>query len=128
MTDLNWAVQKAVFDALAAAAVSAPVKSFVTADDAFPYVQLGDDIVTDLGTKDCRCESHELTIITMVSGKSRKPMSDLQEEIRAALHDQPIGFEGAKLSHPKQTSAGGGQVDIDLFMGTQTFQIIAQDG
>ena len=126
MTDLSGALQSGVYAALAAGVTSAPVKSSIKAEDGYPFVFIGEDVVEQIGAKGDRFERHSLTINTMDEGSSRRRLLAIQEEVRAALDGQALTAAGAILSSPVLETSHDGAVDESTFLGAQTFTIFVQ--
>lgn len=132
MTDLAGAVQTAIFNALSAITGLPPVVSETPTDGKnkvlYPFVLLGDDQVTDHGTKTQRFERHEVAVHVCVQGKPKLTVRGMQELVRAALHDQPITAPGAVLSKPKALNSTTPLLDDGAtYVGTTLFEIFAQD-
>jgi hypothetical protein len=126
--DLSWAVQKAIYDVIAPAVAPIAVVDSLPDPENLPQavVYFGDDPVQEIGSKDSSLERHDPSIHVLVQGSSKKPLRDLQAKIKAALDKKPISFTGAILSSPEFQSSGGAQVDVSMFLGTQSFTVFAQ--
>jgi vacuolar-type H+-ATPase subunit F/Vma7 len=127
MTDLAIGVQQAVFDALTAGVTLAPVLTHLDENFAYPFVLIGEDIVTDLSDKLDRFERHEVSISVCIQGASKKPLRAIQEQVRTALVGASITAAGCSLSKPQQQTMNDVLLDDGAtYVGTQHFLIFAQ--
>lgn len=132
MTDLAGAVQIAIYDALSQVADLPQVVSETPIDGQdqvqYPFVLLGDDTVTQLGTKDHRLERHEVSIHVCMQSTTKLNVRAAQELVRAALQDRPIAAAGAVLGKPEALNQTTTLLeDGATYVGTQLFVILAQD-
>lgn len=130
MVDLTDSVQIAVYTALTTGVTLAPVYSVVPEGTQPPYVVIGDDTVDPtLGAKDGVFEQHDIRIVTVFGGASKRALSAAMQQVRQALADRPMTATGANLSPPIVLSSGD-RVDAQsgVFVGEQTFRIFAQPG
>lgn len=132
MTDLAGAIQLALDAALSADPDLPQVVSEVPVNDqdqaVYPFVLLGDDQVTQIGSKTKRLERHEVAIHVCMQSTTKLQVRAAQELVRAALHDQPIAAAGAKLSNPKISNQSTPLLeDGATYVGTQIFVVLAQD-
>ena len=132
MTDLAGAVQIAIFDALSAVDGLPQVASETPIDGQdqveYPFVLLGDDTVTQLGSKFTRLERHEVAIHVCAQSTTKLTVRGFQHLVRAALQDQEITAPGASLSRPEALNQTTTLLDDgSTYVGTQLFVILAQD-
>ncbi|WP_174286634.1 DUF3168 domain-containing protein [Sphingomonas bacterium] len=132
MTDLAGACQLAIYAALTAIDGLPPVVSEVPMNEqdqaVFPFILLGDDNVTQIGSKTHRVERHEVSIHVCMQSTSKLIVRGYQEQVRAALHDQPIAADGASLSNPVALNQNTPLLDDGAtYVGSSIFAIIAQD-
>ena len=131
MTDLTGALQTAVYNKLRAVSGLPPVVSEVPigADDQviYPFVLLGDDQVTEIGTKDSQFEQHDFAVHVCMQSTTKLIVRGYQELVRAALHHQPITAPGAIISSPVAQNASTPLLDDGAtYIGSQTFQAFLQ--
>lgn len=132
MTDLTGAVQLAIWAKLSAAEGLPPVVSEVPLDDSdqpvYPFILLGDDQVTNHGTKSHRLERHEVSIHTCFQSVPKLAVRTAQDLVRAALEDEPITSDGAVLSNPQLITSSTPLLDDGAtYVATTIFGIFAQD-
>ena len=132
MTDLSGAVQVALFNALSAVAGLPPVVSEtpINGQDqvVYPFILLGDDAVTQLGSKTERLERHEVSVHVCMQSTTKLIVRGIQEQVREALQFQPIAAPGAKLSAPEALHQIANLLDDGAtYVGSQLFVILAQD-
>jgi hypothetical protein len=127
MIDLTDAVHTAVFAALAGIA-GPPVYSVAPEETLPPYIIIGDNNVDPtIGGKAGVLERHELTIVTVFAGGSKRPMLAAQRAVRTALEGATLLADGASLSRPVQLSSND-RIDptSGVIVGEQTMLIFAQ--
>ncbi len=98
MSAASWPLQKALFTALTEALAPVPVLDDVPQGQAFPYVVIGEDTVTDwpmLG--DDEAEEIAVTIHVWSRYAGRKEAKELMGTIKAALHQQTLTVDGQQL-------------------------------
>ena len=132
MTDLAGAVQLAIFDALSAVNGLPPVVSEAPIDDQdqveYPFVLLGDDTISQIGSKTSRLERHEVAIHVAMQSTTKLNVRAVQEMVRAALDGQPLTAAGAALSKSEALSQTTSLLeDGATYLGSQLFVILAQE-
>jgi hypothetical protein len=127
MTDLADAVELAVFDALSAAVTLAAVYAVVPDKTQPPVAVIGDSQAEQVGGKGSDVERHEIIIRTIIAGTSRRSLRALMNEVKVALHNQPLAADGVELSSPVLTSSASlRDIDENVLIGEQSFTIFAQ--
>ncbi|KAA0592947.1 hypothetical protein J2848_005697 [Azospirillum lipoferum] len=99
MSASSWPLQVAVLAALQPALAPVPVLDDVPQGQAFPYVVIGEDTVTDwpmLG--DDEAEEIDLTLHVWSRYAGRKEAKHLMAAIKTALHQQPLPVDGQQLA------------------------------
>jgi hypothetical protein len=126
MADLMQAVHGAVYDRLAAGVTLAPVYSVVPDNTQPPVVVLGDGTFEQIGGKNSNMERHELIVRTIIGGTSKQALLALMQEVKAALHNQPLTSPDAALARCV-LSSGNELRDIDkgVLVGEQRFFVFA---
>ena len=130
MVDLLDAVQAAVFASLSAGVTLAPIYSVAPEGTQPPYIIIADDTVDPTqGAKDGIFEQHDVRIVTVFGGATKRALFAAMNQVRVALADKPLTFTGALLSNPYQLSADD-RIDgqNEVLIGEQTFRIFAQPG
>lgn len=126
--DLTDAVETAVYTSLAAR-VALPAKVFAVVPETLqpPLVVIAGSSVAIEGSKTQDFERHEVRIVSLVAGTSKRALFALMHQVREALHRQPIVFAGAELSDPLLLSSDD-RLDEDgaTMIGEQAFLIFAQ--
>ena len=126
MASLVQAVQAAVFAALEAGVTLAPVYSVVPDKTSPPVVVLADGAFDQIGGKGDDAERHDFIVRCIVGGTSKAALFALMQEVKAALHNQPLTSGDAALSRCVMTS--GNELrdsDEDALVGEQRFFVIA---
>lgn len=88
------ALQRAVYDALVLAMPSMPVYADVPEDSVFPYVVIGEDILTEYSTATTNGWRVSLNVHVWGRQPSRLEVKNIQAEVYAALHRQELTVEG----------------------------------
>ena len=91
------ALQKAVFTALSndssLSALSAEVYDDVIEGASLPYVVVGEETATNIGTKTVDALEHTLTIHAWSQYRGRKEVKDIMAAIYDALHNVSLSLE-----------------------------------
>ena len=99
MSAASWPLQKALFTALKVALGDAvPVLDDVPQGQAFPYVVIGEDTVTDwpmLG--DDEAEEIDTVIHVWSRYAGKREVKELMGTIKVALHQQSLPVDGPQL-------------------------------
>lgn len=126
MANLTQAVHGAVVDALKAANPGAPVYSVVPDKTEPPVIVVGDGTFDQIGGKNSNSERHDLVVRCIVGGTSKAAVLALMQQVKAALHNQPLSAAGVTLS--RCVMNGGNEIrDIEgnTLIGEQRFFVIA---
>lgn len=124
---LQDAVQTAIYDRLVAGVSSAPVYSVVPDKTQPPVVVISDSTFEQVGGKGSDKERHEVRIIYIVSGTSKRSLFALMQEGKAALHNQPITATGFVLSNAILLSSDERRdIDQAALVGEQTYLVLAE--
>jgi Protein of unknown function (DUF3168) len=101
MSRASWALQKAIYISLAA---HVPLIAEVTGiydappqDAAFPYITIGDDIVSDASAKAMAATDHRLVIHVWSRGPGKGQVKQLLARVQDALDLQPPAPTGFML-------------------------------
>ncbi len=125
--DLSDAAQAAVVAALKAGVTLASVFSVVPDKQALPTVVVPSSIAEPIGGKHSRAERHEITVRTSVAGTSKRALLAIMHQVKEALDDQVLSFDGVLLSRPVlATSSEARDLDLPALIGEQVFSIIVQ--
>lgn len=93
----------------------------------YPFVLLGDDQVTDVGTKTRRLERHEVAIHVCMQSTTKIEVRAVQELVRATLDRQPLPSTNAKFSNPRAPHMNTPLLeDGATYVGGQIFTCFAQ--
>ncbi|MBV9527045.1 hypothetical protein, partial [Sphingomonas sp.] len=88
---------------------------------------LGEDHVTEHGSKVGRLERHEVQVHTCMQSVPKLTVRGFQEQVRAALHDQPLTAAGAAFSNPKLLNSNTPLLeDGATYVGSSLFLVWAQ--
>lgn len=126
MTNAVSAVEAAAYTALSAGVTLAPVHQHVPQDTPPPIVIVADMDAERLGTKEGDPDrSITLSIVSVVEGKARKPLLDLQAQIESALDGLRVTPTGWLLKFSFQNSDGALLEDGQTYVGTSRFNVLA---
>ena len=126
MSDLTHAVQSAVVARLVAGVTLAPVYSVVPDNTQPPVVVVGDGTFDQVGGKNSDSERHDLVVRCIVGGTSKSALLALMQEVKAALHNQPLVSADAVLSRCVMTSGNEVRdIDANALVGEQRFFVMA---
>ncbi len=64
---------------------------------AYPYIVIGEETATDIGTHDKDATEHTLTIHVWSQYRGRKEIKEIMSEIYTSLHNSDITVSGASL-------------------------------
>ncbi len=127
MSDLADAVQAAIFANLSAGVTLAPVFSILPDKQLPPTVLIAESQGEQIGGKNSDTERHDVTVRTFVVGTSKRALFDLMQEVKAALHNQPLTWAGFDLSRAVMTSSGEiRDLDEAALVGEQNFTVFVQ--
>jgi len=128
VSDLQQALEKALFDRLTAAVTLATVFQHVPENHAPPVVIIADMNVDDQGSKDAPLDRFEFEIVAVVHGPARAPLNALQAEIRAALDRWQPAPAGAVTFGAVSFLTGSGNLlpEEIIYYGTQRFACFVQ--
>lgn len=131
MTDFSNAVEKALFDRLAATVTGATVFQYVPENQAPPVVIIGDVTFEDEGEKAAPLYRYDVSIVCVVQGPGRKPLNALQAQVRDALDRwQPPASGGVLFGEIRISSASGQEIQGEqgpIYYGQQSAILYAQD-
>jgi hypothetical protein len=126
MNSFGDAVQAAMITRLAAVTL-APVFAVVPDGHKPPAVVISDSIGEQIGGKGSDAERHEVTIRSVVAGTSKKALSAVMQQVKAALHNQPLTAAGFVISPAVLTSSSEARdPDEGVLIGTQQFLAFVQ--
>lgn len=126
MADLAHAVQSAVVVKLVAGVTLAPVYSVVPDKTSPPVVVVGDSTFDQIGGKNSDSERHDLVVRCIVGGTSKADLLALMQQVKAALHNEPLVSGLAALSRCVMTSGNEVRdIDANTLIGEQRFFVIA---
>lgn len=126
MTDLTSAVHGAIFARLSALVTLAPVYSIVPDNTKPPVVVVGDGSFEQIGGKGGNAERHDVVVRSFVGGTSKADLFALMQQVKNALHEQPLTSAGAALSRCIMTSGTEVRdIDDNVLVGEQRFFVIA---
>jgi hypothetical protein len=126
MADLSLAVQTAIVAKLQAGVTLAPVYTIVPDNTQPPVVVVTDSTWEQVGGKGGDAERHDFAIRTMVGGTSKAALFALMQEVKAALHDQPLTSTVAALSRCVMISGNElRDIDENTLIGEQRFFVYA---
>lgn len=86
-------IQKRIYEILSAS-LEQPVYDYVPPDAGLPYVEIGDDITTDLSDKGGDIRAVLLTVHCWSQSRGRKEVRQMTEAVRGLLHDVDLGLDG----------------------------------
>ena len=101
----SFALQTAIFTKLTASTITDVSNTSITArvfDDVpegtvYPYVVIGQETASNIGTKDKDANEHTLTIHVWSQYRGRKEIKNIMSQIYTALHNSDITISGATL-------------------------------
>lgn len=99
----SFALQEAIFSTLNNASItdvnSSPVAVFDDVPELtpLPYIRLGEETVSDFGTKDRDANEHTFTIDIWSEYRGRKEIKQIMSQVYALLHNSAITISGASL-------------------------------
>lgn len=126
MPDFSLAVQTAVVARLTAGVTLAPVYTVVPNDTQPPVVVVMDGTWEQIGGKLGNHERHEIVVRTIVGGTSKAALFALQDQVKEALHNQPLTSAVATLSRCTMTSGTEiRDIDENALVGEQRFFAMA---
>lgn len=127
--DADDAVEAAAFAALDAGVTLAPVHQHVPQDTAPPVVIVGDidDDPTGFASKDDEDGDREisLTIVTVIQGEARKPLTAIQREVRLSLSGLDVVQDGWRLVFRYLGREGQLLEDGTTYVGNSRFSVTA---
>lgn len=101
MATASWPLQQAVYDALTAdSGVSGLVEGIhdhAPEDGPFPYVQLGEETLSDWSAKDITGGEHTLTLHVWSMGRGHREVKTIMAAVHDALHDASLTVSGHRL-------------------------------
>jgi hypothetical protein len=132
MSDSAFPLQKAIYDALTGdsdlMALITGVFDNVPQGQAFPYVTIGDDILTDWASHTFDGASIEASIHAWARANGRKGCKSIQAEIRRILHDVSLSVSGFKTVSLRQTFENTMlDPDNETYHGVQRFSVLLSE-
>ncbi len=103
MPSASWALQRSVYEALAADAallglLGAPrIFDDVPQRSEFPYLTLGQSTVRDWSTGNDDGDEHLLTLHVWSRAEGRRETHELMSALKAALHERALALDGHRL-------------------------------
>ncbi len=126
MPDFSLAVQTAVVARLTAGVTLAPVHTAVPDGTKPPVVVVADGTWQQIGGKLSNHEQHEIVVRTFVGGTSKAALFALQNQVKDALHNQPLSSAEATLSRCTFTSGSEiRDIEENTLIGEQRFSAMA---
>ena len=105
MSDHSLALQQTVFDALdddsTLQSKISDVYDFVPTGTAYPYVVIGEDTLTNNGTKTIDSNEHTIMVHTWSRYRGRKEVKDIMARIYELLNNSSLTVSGASLVNAK---------------------------
>ena len=125
MTSALSACEKAVYDALSANVVGAPIYQHVPEDAAAPVVIIGDLEASPFDTKGDTDRDISLSVDTVDQAQERKPALGLMDQVAAALDNTTLTEAGWTLYVRLETESAVLLGDGKTYQGTQGFIVMA---
>ena len=129
-TDFQGAVEKAVYDRLTAQVSGAGVWQNVPDNTAPPVVIISDVDFENEGDKDAPLLRFSVTVTSIVSGRSRKPLNALQAQVLAALDRwRPTATASVRFGEVTVETGTGQEVQTEggpVYFGQQVAVLYAQ--
>ena len=133
MPSASWALQQAVFAALAEdAALLALLGGPRIYDDvpqgtAFPYVTFALSQVRDWSTSTEAGAEHTLTLHVWSQAKGRKETHEIMSALGSALHEQPLSLTGHRLINLRlEQSDARRETDGETYHGIVRFRAVTE--
>jgi hypothetical protein len=124
MSNLADAVQAAIFARLNAGVTLAPVFSVLPDGQKPPTVLVGESLGEQIGGKNSDHERHEITVRTFIAGTSKRDLFALMQQVKVALHNQPLVQAGFSMSRATLLSSSElRDLDDAALVGEQNFQV-----
>ena len=132
MSDHSLQLQKTVFDTLDGdsnlQSKVSDVYNFVPQNTAYPYVQVGDDSLSDNSTKDLDGNIHSIVIHTWSRYRGDKEAKEIMARIYELLHNSSLSVSGASLVNARfETSDILNDPDGITKHGVQRFRFVIYD-
>jgi len=133
MASAGWALQKAVYAALAAdPSVTALIGAGKVFDDVpreaeFPYIAFGQGLERDwsMGSADGR--EHVLVLHVWSRHSGRRETFEVMEAVRDALHDQPLTLCGHRLVNLRHEISEARRADDgETYQGVVRFRAVTE--
>lgn len=130
MTDVQSAVEKALYDRIRAQVPDVPGFQHVPDDTAPPVWFIGDVTFENEGEKAGALLRFDVSLVAFIAGPSRKPMNLLQSRIFDALNDWRPTDTAEVIFGPVQVISSSSQeiqgTQSPIYFGQQTAIIYAQ--
>ena len=133
MPSASWALQQAVFAALAANAPliavlgAARIHDDVPQGTDFPYLTLGQTSARDWSTGTEEGSEHTLTLTVWSQARGKKEAHEIMGAVRAALHEAPLALTGHRLVTLRhEFSEARRDPDGDTTRGTVRFRAVTE--
>ena len=133
MASATWSLQKSIhqvltLDAAILALLGGPnVWDHVPRGATFPYVTIGATTDRDWSTGTEPGDEHILTLHVWSKGAGRKETETIAENLRHALHDQPLTLEGHRLVNLRhEFSETRRDVESELFHGVVRLRAVTE--
>lgn len=133
MPSSSWSLQQALYGALAAdagvlAALGGPrLHDDVPQGTDFPYVTLGQSIVTDWSTGTDSGDEHVLTLHVWSRAGGRRQAHEIMGAVRAALHDRALTLAGHRLVNLRhERSEARREPDGDAYHGIVRLRAVTE--
>ena len=106
----SFALQQGLFTKLSSATLTDNAGTSITSkvfDDvpegtAYPYIVIGEETASNIGTKTLDALEHTLTIHVWSQYRGRKEIKNIMSQIYTALHNSDINISGATLVNIRQ--------------------------
>ena len=101
----SFALQQSIFTKISSGtltdvsgkSITSKVFDDVPEGTAYPYVVIGEETATNIGTKDNDANEHTLTIHVWSQYRGRKEIKNIMSQIYTILHNTDITVSGASL-------------------------------
>lgn len=99
MTAASWALQRSIYQTLAAAPAltgrlgGERIYSKTPQGHALPYITLGQTVTLDWSTGTELGTEHDLTLHIWTSADSAEEVHEIMEAVKALLHDRPLSLD-----------------------------------
>ena len=133
MSDVSWALQKALYQRLS---VDDGIKSVIgdpariyddpPEDAAFPYLVIGETKASDWGGVD-GAMSHELRLYAFSRHAGRREVKQVMSAVYDAVHEQDLSVDGARLVYLRYVFGDvWRKQDGDTYQGVMRYRAVTE--